>query len=193
MLWGPKQLSQFKSLVKAGYADCVLGFNEPNQAGQSDLDPAYAAQLWIDNIQPLKALGYTLVSPAPTNAPSGKKWLQDFLKACNGKCTFDAVAVHFYGTDPNAMIEYLVDMHNTFGVNIWPTEFACQNFSGGAQCSMDQVWKFFQTVKQWMEGQSWIDYYFAFGTLYDMGNVNPLNQLLGGDGNPTALGRYYIS
>ena len=28
MLWGPGQLPQFESVVKPGYADCLLGFNE---------------------------------------------------------------------------------------------------------------------------------------------------------------------
>jgi hypothetical protein len=193
MLWGEKQIGQFTSTVKEGYADCVLGFNEPNQAGQSDMDPAYAAQLWKQYIQPLKAKGYTLVSPAPTNAPSGKVWLQNFLKACNGGCHLDAIAVHFYGTDPEAMKSYLTDMHNTFGINIWPTEFACQNFGGGAQCSKDQVWSFFQTIKPWMDSQNWIDYYFAFGAMYDLGNVNPLNALLGGNKYPTDLGYFYLN
>jgi hypothetical protein len=193
MLWGPKQIGQFTQVVKRGYADCVLGFNEPNQQGQSDLDPGYAASLWKQYIQPLKDQGYTLISPACTNAPSGKQWMKDFLAACNGGCHLDGLAVHFYGTDPQAMINYLEDMHNTFQLPVWPTEFACQNFGGGAQCSKDAVWHFFQTIKPWMDGQSWIPFYFAFGAMYDLGNVNPLNALLGGNKYPTDLGYYYIS
>lgn len=192
MLWGPKQISQFQSLVKPGYADCVMGFNEPDQPSQSNLSPDYAAKLWKQYIEPLKNQGYQLISPACTNAPSGKTWMKEFLKACNGGCTIHGLAVHFYGTDPNAMISYLKDMHSTFGYPVWATEFACQNFSGGPQCNKDQVWHFMQTVKPFMDSQSWIPHYFAFGTLYDMGNVNPLNQLLGSNGYPNALGSYYV-
>jgi len=193
MLWGPKQIGQFTQVVKRGYADCVLGFNEPNQSGQSDLDPGYAAKLWIQYIQPLKDQGYTLISPACTNAPSGKQWMIDFLKACDGQCHLDGLAVHFYGTKAQDMIDYLNDMHNFFKLPVWPTEYACQNFGGGAQCTKDGVWQFHQTIKTWMDNQSWIPFYFAFGAMYDLGNVNPLNGLLSGNKEPSDLGRYYIS
>jgi len=38
----------------------------------------------------------------------------------------DAIALHWYGTDPQAFISYVQDFHNTFNKNIWVTEFACQ-------------------------------------------------------------------
>jgi len=38
----------------------------------------------------------------------------------------DAIAIHWYGTDPQAFIVYVQDFHDTFGMNIWVTEFACQ-------------------------------------------------------------------
>ncbi|KAF9008876.1 glycosyl hydrolase catalytic core-domain-containing protein [Cyathus striatus] len=191
MLWGEKQISDFTSLVKAGYAKTVLGFNEPNQSGQAEMTPARAAQVWKQYIQPLKNQGYSLVSPACTSAASGKTWMQEFIAACDG-CTFDAIALHWYGTDPQEFITYLQDFHNTFNLPIWPTEFACQNFSGGAQCTSDQVWNFMQTVKDFMDNTSWVGKYFAFGVLHDMAGVNSLDQLLGSDGQPTALGRLYI-
>ncbi|KAF5388205.1 hypothetical protein D9615_000226 [Tricholomella constricta] len=192
MLWGEKQTSEFKRLVVKGYAKTVLGFNEPNQQGQSDMSPQRGAQLWQQFIQPLKAQGYSLISPACTNAPSGKKWLQDFFAACHG-CTFDGVALHFYGTDPQAFIDYMKDFHNTFGLPIWPTEYACMNFGGGTQCDREQVFNFMSKTKNFMDNTSWIAHYFAFGTMYDMGNVNPLNRLLGDDGRPTDLGYMYIN
>ncbi|KAF8076205.1 glycosyl hydrolase catalytic core-domain-containing protein [Lyophyllum atratum] len=192
MFWGEKQATDFKRLVVKGYAHTVFGFNEPNQQGQSDMTPQRGAQLWQQYIQPLKAQGYSLISPACTNAPSGKKWLQDFFGACKG-CTADGVALHFYGTDPQAMINYLIDMHNTFNLPIWPTEYACQNFGGGKQCSKDDVFNFMSKTKKFMDETPWLKHYFAFGAMYDMGNVNPLNQLLGNDGRPTDLGYMYIN
>jgi hypothetical protein len=193
MLWGPKQIGDFQRLVVQGYANVVLAFNEPNQQGQSDLDPGYAAQLWKQYIQPLKDKGYALITPACTNAPSGKIWMRAFMDACDG-CQFDGLALHWYGTDPQQMIQYLQDMHNTFNLDIWPTEFACEDFSGtGSQCSSDQVWNFMTTVKNFMDATSWVAHYFAFGALSDMGNVNPLNKLLGSNGYPTPLGSFYIN
>jgi len=192
MLWGEKQTSEFQRIVVQGYAKTVFGFNEPNQQGQSDMTPQRAAQLWQQYIQPLKAKGYSLISPACTNAPSGKKWMQDFFAACGG-CTFDGIALHFYGTDPQVMISYLNDFHTTFNLPIWPTEYACQNFGGGPQCSKDQVFAFMSQTKNFMDNTPWIAHYFAFGAMYDMGNVNPLNQLLASNGKPTDLGYLYIN
>ncbi|RDB22777.1 Alkali-sensitive linkage protein 1 [Hypsizygus marmoreus] len=193
MLWGEKQTSEFKRIVVKGYAKTVLGFNEPNQQGQSDMSPQRAAELWQQYIQPLKSQGYSLISPGCTNAPSGKTWLRDFFKACQG-CTFDGLAIHFYGTDPQSMISYLKEMHDAFGLPIWATEFACQNFSGsGKQCGKDDVFNWMNTLKNFMDNTSWVAHYFAFGAMYDMGNVNPLNQLLGSNGKPTDLGYLYIN
>lgn len=46
-------------------------------------------------IQPLKAKGYKLVSPAFTygGAPAGIAWMDAFVAACTG-CTFDAVGMY---------------------------------------------------------------------------------------------------
>lgn len=192
MLWGPKQIGDFTQLVKPGYAKTVLGFNEPNQDGQSNLDPGYGAQLWQQYIQPLKNQGYALVTPACTNAPSGKQWMQSFFSACGG-CTFDALALHYYGTSSQDFINHLTDYHNTFGLDIFVTEFACQNFGGGAQCSDSDVVAFMDTVTGFMDNTPWVKKYFAFGVQHDMVGVNPANQLLAGNGYPTALGYDYIN
>lgn len=70
----------------------TISFFRPNQPGQSDLDPGYAAQLWQQYIQPLKNQGYALVTPACTNAPSGKQWMQTFFSACSG-CTVSSLTL----------------------------------------------------------------------------------------------------
>ncbi|KAG6847710.1 hypothetical protein H0H93_006396, partial [Arthromyces matolae] len=84
MLWGENQIAKFVDIVVEGYAHAVLGFNEPNEQGQSNLSPELAAQLWKQYIQPLQSQGYSLISPAPSNAASGVTWLQQFLAVCNG-------------------------------------------------------------------------------------------------------------
>ncbi|KAG6832965.1 hypothetical protein H0H92_004849 [Tricholoma furcatifolium] len=192
MLWGQKQVTDFANLAVEGYATCAMGFNEPNQQGQSNMDYQTGANLWKEYIQPLKEKGYALISPAPTNDASGTTWLENFFGACTG-CTFDALAIHYYGTDPQDMISYLEGLHSQFGLPIWVTEYACENFSGGAQCTMDEVWTFMETTQAWMDATDYIQHYFFFGAMYDMGNVNPDNQLLGSNGQPTDLGWYYIS
>jgi hypothetical protein len=192
MLWGVKQIADFQRLVKPGYAKTALGFNEPNHDGQASIDPGYGATLWRQYMEPLKASGYRLVSPAVTSAPSGKTWLQNFFRSCGG-CHVDAVAVHWYGTDPQAFIAYVQDFHNTFNKPIWVTEFACQSFTSAPQCSAAQVANFMNTVTAFMDGAWYVEKYFAFGVTHNMVGVNPLNQLMAGNGQPTALGSNYLS
>ena len=98
----------------------------PQYPDQSNLTAQQGADLWGAHMQPLKAQGILLGSPAPTNAPSGKTWLQDFLTACDGGCTVDFIALHWYGINSTQFVLYLQDIHNTFKRPIWVTEWACQ-------------------------------------------------------------------
>lgn len=189
MLWGPNQLDDFKRLVQPGYANTVMGFNEPNEPSQSNLDAGSACQLWKDHVAPLKNQGYRLISPATTSAPNGKVWMQDFF---GHGCDADVVALHWYDIDADAFIAYVQDFHNTFGKNIWVTEYACQNFNGGAQCSRDKTFAFHDKVTKWMESQDFVEHFFPFGAMHQMQGVNPDNQLMADDGGLTDLGHYYV-
>lgn len=199
MFWGVKQADSFKKKVVEGYADHVLSHNEPNEPSQSNVSPQQAAKEFTKFIAPLRNKGYTIISPATTNAPSGIKWMKDFfdeLKDEGGVDSVDAVAMHWYATDPQDFIDYVKKMHDTFGKPVWVTEFACQNFADGkygAQPNMDHVWNFFTTVTTWMEQTSYVHAYFAFGVMHDMQGVNEHNQLMADNGKPTALGQYYLN
>ncbi|KAF9263579.1 glycoside hydrolase, partial [Marasmius fiardii PR-910] len=191
MLWGENQIDDFHANVKQGSADHILGFNEPEMDGQSNLTPQHAADLWKQHIQPYAGQGFKLVSPAVTSAPQSKPWLSDFFKACDD-CTFDAVAVHYYDTSPEGLINYITDFHNTFNKPIWLTEYACQNFNNGPQCSPDDVTTFMKKVKTFAENTDWVQQYCWFGAMHDMVNVNTDNQLMNGDGTPNALGQTFL-
>jgi len=191
MLWGDKSIEEFARIVVPGYARVALGFNEPNEPSQANMDPWHAANVWRQFMEPLKYNGYKLVSPACTNGPNGQTWMNNFMGACGG-CQFDAVSTHYYGTSAQGLIDHINTIHDAFGRNIWLTEFACQNFAGGAQCTRDEIFSFMGAVTAFMDGQGWVEQYFAFGMLYDMFNVNWENQLLGPNGYPTDLGRLYL-
>jgi hypothetical protein len=191
-LWGDDQVSDFKSKVVKGYANMVLGFNEPNEPGQSNMSPSHGADLWKQYIEPLKNQGYTLISPATSSNPNGKVWMNSFLSSCNGGCTLHGVAIHYYDITPQGFIQYIEDWHNTYNLPVYPTEFACQNFNGGAQCSEDQVHNFMSTITAYMDSADWVPAYFAFGIMKDMQGVNTLNQLMNNNGEPTALGSMYL-
>lgn len=193
MLWGgsTEEVADFQNTVKAGYTNCVYGPNEPNLDTQSNLDPTTAAQLWMQNILPLSSQGYTSIwAPAVTSADSGVPWLQAFFKACQG-CTFTGMNLHIYATNSADMINYLMHMHSIFNKDIRVTEFACESFTNGPQCTQDQAFAFMSNVTEWMDQTDYIKKYFAYGIMTDI-NINPLDRLMADDGTPTALGRLYL-
>jgi len=191
MLWGYDQISQFQQLVVAGYANYVLGMNEPNEPSQSNMSAQDGAQLWMQYIDPLHDQGYYLVSPACTNDAAGMQWMQDFFSACTG-CHVDAVAFHYYSTSESGFATYATQLHNEFNLPIWVTEFADQNFSGGSQADQDDVWNFAGTIKQFVDETDWMEAAFPFGVMGDMQGVNTLNQLLSDSNEPTALASFYF-
>jgi hypothetical protein len=156
------------------------------------MDPYYAAQVYRENLTPLVSQGYRLGSPATTNGPDGIAWMRTFMGACQD-CQISFMCAHWYGTRVEDLQAHLELYHNEFGRNVWLTEYACQNFGGGAQCSPDQVWDFERRSSEWMDNTPWIERYSWFGALHNMNNVNYANQILGGNGQPNDLGWQYIS
>jgi len=201
MLWGPKQTTTFRSVRTSAGTEILMGMNEVNEASQSNMSYQDGINLWNAEIRPYGDKGMKLISPSVTSAPSGVTWFKNFFAHCgynsNGvddKCGVDALSVHYYGTTAKAFEDYITSFHTDFGLNIWVTEFACQNFSGsGGQCSKDDVWSFMTSVTSWMDQTSWVEAYFAFGLLHDMWNVNYDNQLMASDGSPTDLGKLFIN
>lgn len=47
--------------------------------------------------------------------------------------------LHWYDVKAEDFQKYVLDFATTFGKPIWVTEYACQNFNGGAQCSSDYM------------------------------------------------------
>ncbi|KAF8644421.1 hypothetical protein AX16_008481 [Volvariella volvacea WC 439] len=124
MQWGAGGAENFASAVRAQGARTVLGFNEPDFADQANISPTYAAQLWRQYIEPLKAQGVRLGAPAITNAPWGRPWLADFLAACTG-CSIDFIPFHWYGEGIGSFYDYIWQMHGQFpNWPLWVTEFA---------------------------------------------------------------------
>jgi hypothetical protein len=192
MLWGPNQISDFKKLVVKGYASIAMGFNEPNEPGQSNMDPGYGATLWKEYLEPLLNEGYELVAPTTSSDPNGRTWVDSWYKSCNGGCNPTYHGIHYYDITAQGMITYMQQWHTAYGKPIMATEFACQNFNGGAQCSASQTAAFWETVIQFMDSTDWVVAYFGFGVMTDMQGVNTDNQLMTSAGKPTSLGTKYI-
>jgi hypothetical protein len=104
MLWGNSSAhtSDWETAAQAGIAagaSALLSFNEPDNTGQSNISPDYAATSYKTYMSDM--FGGQIVrlgSPAVTNGPPpmGLKWLTDFMSACN-KCQIDFVVSFAHG------------------------------------------------------------------------------------------------
>ncbi|THU85685.1 glycoside hydrolase [Dendrothele bispora CBS 962.96] len=197
MLWGSNQADEFNSTIDGLISDLgitsVLGMNEPQQPGQSNLTPEQGVDLWKTYIEPLKSRGLRLGSPAPSSADSGKTWLQDFLNICNGTCTVDFIALHWYYIDADNFINYVEDFHETFQRPIWVTEWDCQNFANAnQQCSYNDIVSFLNTTQSWMDETDYVERYSWFGAMRNLQGVNKDNGLMDSKGEINNLGGQYI-
>jgi hypothetical protein len=192
MLWGPGQAADFQNKLRAGYfqgSNSILGFNEPEQPGQSNLQPAQAVSLWKQHLQPL-AGKFRLGAPAVSSAPAGKAWLSNFLRLCTG-CTVDFIPIHWYGSDANAFQNYVSDIHNTFKKNIWVTEWACAEYGGG-RCDQNHVYDFMGQTTAWLDSQRFVERFSWFGAR--VADIPATNALLNTNGNAlTPLGGQYVT
>lgn len=193
MLWGSSKAGKFKRHVTdnpeshTNSGKCVMAMNEVNQQGQAKMSEGTACSLMREYILPLKDHDYYVVSPVTTNAPSGKKWMQNFRESCSDVWdNINAVAVHFYGTNTTEFKDYVVDWHQTFNKPVWVTEYACQNFNGGDQCSDSKVFNFHMEMSVWFDEQDFVEAYAPFGVMQNMQDVNTANQLVE-NGNPNLM------
>lgn len=197
MVWGRSSLGG----PIAGGSRYVLGFNEPNFAGQSDMTPAQAAQDWSSVEALAHAQGIPIVSPAVNFCgsaadPSGCSdpsvtdpytYLHDFFAACSG-CEVDYIAVHWYNCDLPSLQAY-IDGNATlagfvqFGKPIWLTEFACD----GSHSVADQQ-AYMEAAIPYLEGNPNVFRYSWFSA-----SPIPNALLMNGDGSLTSLGQTYVN
>jgi Glycosyl hydrolase catalytic core len=116
----------------AGYRT-LLGFNEPNQPGQSVMTVEKALDLWPSlTTHPDVRVG----SPAVSGGNGGSEWMTEFMRGvAERRLRVDFVAAHFYGwaagsCTGEALRSYLQWVKSVAGGRpIWVTEFGCLNES----------------------------------------------------------------
>ncbi|KAM0794789.1 glycosyl hydrolase catalytic core-domain-containing protein [Usnea florida] len=102
----------------------ILGFNEPEQLGQSWMTPQTAVENWggIDALK--QSIGAKICTPCPSNGAQtgtsgtgtvtlqyqsgidqGSQWMSEFLAAAKGKYTFDCLCMHWYGGASNSLAQ----------------------------------------------------------------------------------------
>ncbi|KAF9529084.1 glycosyl hydrolase catalytic core-domain-containing protein [Crepidotus variabilis] len=199
MLWGPKTVKEFQEKINTTLQNAtpnitaVLGMNEPEQPGQSNMTVTEAVDMWKANMEPLRPqYNVRLGSPVVSSGPAGKIWIGDFLKACNTSCSVDFIALHWYGTDANAFIAYLWDFYYAFNKTIWVTEWACHDFVNlKNQCSETQVIDFLNKTQSFMDNSTFVERYAWYGAMEDTTDVNGYNAIMDKKGKINSLGLQY--
>lgn len=186
-LWGWKNVDDFTRVAKDANPPFFLTFNEPQEPGQSNMDVGSGIALWKQAVKPLTDQGHKVCSPATSSNPNGLTWVQGFVKGCP-ECHFDYTCVHWYDTTFEKFKTYVELWHNTFGKDVFITEFGVQNFNGGSQPTSGEVFSFMQQAIPWMNSQEWIKGYFPFGFILPPTGINPNMNLVNGDGSITSLG-----
>ncbi|QRV90235.1 glycoside hydrolase family 128 protein [Ceratobasidium sp. AG-Ba] len=198
MLWGGKDVEDFSqavtsaSIASNGWTH-ILGMNEPQEPSQANMSTQDAANMWKTYLEPLKAANpnIRLGSPAPSSRPDGIQWIWDFLGNCNGGCTLDFIALHYYDVNATDFIRHINEYHNAFQRPIWVTEWACQNFNNGPQCSYDEIAQFLKETQDYMDSTDWVERYAWFGAMANT-PINKDTGLMDKSGVINDLGRQYI-
>lgn len=134
MLWSNREdfISTWDANAKTAISNGAknfLGFNEPDNAGQANMDAATAAAAYIQYLTP-HAGSVRLGSPAITNSGTdgeGVSWLKQWVSACNDQCSFSFCAAHWYSPASSSdFLNYVTQVHEACGTDktVWITEFA---------------------------------------------------------------------
>jgi putative glycosyl hydrolase len=132
MIWGSGSVTTANLNTVKTEGGVLLGFNEPDNAGQSNMTPQQALALWPQ----LVATGMRLGSPAvAANAQAAGGWLDTFMSgAAQQGLRVDFICLHWYGGNFNptsAVSElqtYLAQTNAKYNLPIWLTEYALTNY-----------------------------------------------------------------
>ena len=180
-----------------------LGFNEPDNNTQSNINSNTAVALWPR----LQAMDVPLVSPAPANLTGG--WLAYFYnQATNLGYRVDYTAVHTYPSPSSGSSDGLVSTLQTgytnWGRPVWLTEFSFVDWNtpdtgtwteeDNYNCLAEFLWR--------AEGLTWLRHYGLFIFTADTNNpvpplpwstVGPRSNTFDTNGNFTPFGQLYAA
>ena len=162
-------------------------FNEPERAG---ISPEHAANVWKNQMLPLRRNhGKKLVSPSCSNDQRGQNWINRWMQLVAGNPP-DYLGLHYYGTDGNAMIRYIQQMHQQHsGIPIIVSEWA------STSRNYNDVLGMTIQLANWMDGTDWSFAYALFGCRRQVADdfVSPAAQLMNPDGSFRDLLWKYMS
>ncbi|KAK8134609.1 hypothetical protein PG984_006621 [Apiospora sp. TS-2023a] len=182
-------------------SDHLLTFNEPDipaANGGNPIEPARAAQLYLDFLVPLREKGWKISHPVVSGSPQGRTWLSQFRDACKARnsagCVSDFVSVHWYGP-LDGLKDHLDQLRNFYnpnanGLKFYITELAMPSASESQNLAL------LTGAAPYLEGLDWVEGYAWFGS-FRQNNANgwtgPGVALLNNNGDLTSVGKYYVN
>ncbi|WP_250007008.1 sigma-70 family RNA polymerase sigma factor [Actinoplanes sp. M2I2] len=193
MIWGQKDVTDATLADAKKEGDVLLGFNEPDMAGQANMTVEQALGDWPK----LQATGRRLGSPAVAFGGDTKGgWLDRFMTGAKQKgYRVDFITVHWYGSDfspaaVNQFLGYVDAVHKRYGKPIWVTEYGLMNFSGSPKYpTQSQLVTFIQGTTKGLQKRSYVERYAWFG-LPAVGDSADFGLYRDGD-SPTEAGKAY--
>lgn len=184
--WGPSKAGQWgrrKGEINRHWPQHILAFNEPDIEGQANMDPDWAVEEFMKELQTYADRGVRISSP---QIVYNLDWLQQFLDKCNQRgCKVSFIALHWYGSWKGIgdLQKWITTVHNRFNLPIWVTEFGVTSESNP---SGKQVHQFMSQALGWLDSQPYVERVAWYGG-YSMDNppdgfATPLNALFRGDG-----------
>lgn len=162
MKWGLS--GSLDNLDNAGQVYYLLGFNEPDHAEQADMTVAQAIAQW-PQLQ-VAADQRNLLLGSPATAHYASSWIQDFMAqvdAPGSGLRVDFMAVHWYrAPDADELMNNLTWVHNTWGRDVWITEFNVADWSGSNTYTQEQSYTFMAEALFRMEKTAWVKRYAIF-------------------------------
>jgi hypothetical protein len=174
----------------------LMGFNEPDGAGQANMTVDAALSRWPR----LEAMHVPLVSPGPVNAPNA--WLDEFIERCDGLgYRNDAISMHWYKAPSSAaLINDMQTVYQRYGRPVWLTEFSAVRWSGNATWTHADNYHFLAEFLWRAQSLPWLKRYALFHFRENASGPNqdandpaaaPRSNSLRADGSLTAFGELY--
>lgn len=194
MVWGPWGLEEAVKYInehkEEDDVDCLLGFNEPDEQGQSNIPVERALELWPTLMEAKVRLG----SPACVHPDN--EWMKKFMHEVDRRqLRVDFVTIHDYGgPSPEALIQKCRKIHEMYSRPVWITEFAVGDWQAKDvkehRHSPQRVLEFMQAVLPELDRLDCVERYAWFPASKDSSHLGT-SALFEDDGTLTPLGRYY--
>ncbi|UQU66496.1 glycosyl hydrolase [Couchioplanes caeruleus] len=193
MIWDENVVTAANLAKVRTEGSTLLGFNEPDLAGQAEMTVEQALDLWPQ----LQSTGMRLGSPAVAyggDTPGG--WLDRFLTGARQRgLKVDFITLHWYGSDfsdaaVGQFMGYVQAVHNRYNLPIWVTEYGLMNFTGTPKFpNTQQITAFITNSTKQLNAASYVERY-AWFSLPAVGDSLPYG-LYRNATSPTETGKAY--